>query len=521
MMQRLILVAWLLLASVAAWPQVARAQAAPDTQCRQDDDRTARKLLRLTLHQLPANIAPIAPTAPVPPSGGAVAEDSAKPPDAVPLPNRIPQRRTMRDTTAGLSGNSVRVVITLDGADPPTWTRVRLRAAARTRDYVDPAPSEPGTAEGGNDLCLYRFAGVYAQLRSHDGRNGSVEIDYPSRVGVAIQEAWSLVVALHDVDTDALFAYGTIDVEVGSLAWSAGVSVGLLVLIYGLLVAVAIRINGRRLGLAEAARFAEEPAPPSWRIRTALNPIFLTQDASGIGSLARLQLLVFTLAVAFVCTYVFLRTGELASLSVDTLKLLGIAIVGSALARVGGETGAITPANRIWLKGKGLIISDDARLPRASDLVCADGELQIARVQAIIFSSLTVAALLWTGPRDLGGFKISEELLYLLGLSQLAYVAGRALPAEGVRRLNQEVAALRAAERQMAQTASRLAALQAMPAPATAEEAANRVGETARVTEEAASARAAWNSALAAAEDTLLDVFGEMLDRERLAALRV
>lgn len=511
-MQRLILAAWLLLAAAAAWPHAAWAQGARDAQCRQDDDAAARKLLRLTLHQLPANIAPIAPAAGV--------DDPAKPPDAVPLPTRIPQRRTMRDSTAGLSGNSVRVVITLDGADPPSWTRVRLRAAARTRDYVDRAPSAAGAAEGGNDLCLYRFAGVYAQLRAHDGRSGSVEVDYPSRVGAAIQEAWSLVIALHDVDTDALFAYGTIDVEVGSLAWSAGVSIGLLLLIYGLLVAVAIRINGRRLRLAEAARFAEEPAPPSWRIRTALNPIFLTQDASGIGSLARLQLLVFTLAVAFVCTYVFLRTGELASLSVDTLKLLGIAIVGSALARVGGETGAITPANRIWLKGKGLIISDDARLPRASDLVCADGELQIARVQAIIFSSLTVAALLWTGPRDLGGFKISEELLYLLGLSQLAYVAGRALPAEGIRRLNQEVAALRAAERQLSQASAKLAALASLGTPAAPEEASSRAAEMARLTEEAHTARTAWNSALAAAEDSLLDVYGEMLDRDRLAALR-
>jgi len=111
-------------------------------------------------------------------------------------------------------------------------------------------------------------------------------------------------------------------------------------------------------------------------------------------------------------------------------------------------------------------------------------------------------------------------VLYLLGLSQLAYVAGRALPAEGVRRLNQEVAALRAAERQLAQTSARLAALEAMPPPMTAEEAANRAAEIARLTEEATTARSAWNSALAAAEDTLTDVYGEMLDRAKLAALR-
>jgi hypothetical protein len=42
--------------------------------------------------------------------------------------------------------------------------------------------------------------------------------------------------------------------------------------------------------------------------------------------------------------------------------------------------------------------------------------------------------------------------------------------------------------------------------------------DLARVAEDAAAGRAAWEAALTAAEDTLLDVYGEMLDTDRLVA---
>jgi ATP:corrinoid adenosyltransferase len=74
------------------------------------------------------------------------------------------------------------------------------------------------------------------------------------------------------------------------------------------------------------------------------------------------------------------------------------------------------------------------------------------------------------------------------------------------------VAALRAAERQLMQAEGK-AAVQRMLPGATAE-------ETARLEAEAAAARTAWNAALAAAEDSLLDVYGDTLDRARLQALR-
>ncbi len=546
-MQRLILAACLAFAALAALPPPVVAQPSTDRVCREDDDATARRLLRQTLHQMPvvrieAPEPPAAggsasppspvPAAEAPPAGTPPAEaappaaEGNKPepvvrPEPPPRTPRTPVRQTAREEGGRLSGSSVRVRVTLEGNDPESWSRVRLRAVARTRDQVErpPVPGRRGQdVEGGNDLCLYRFAGVFAQLHAQDGRVGSIEVDYPRRAGTAIRESWSLVVALYTLDEDKLFGYGTIDVEVGSLGWSAAVSIGLILVIYALLMVAALGVNGRRLRLVEVSlaqaesRAARDPPPLGWRLRIAANPLFLTQDASGIASLARLQLLVFTLAVTFVCAYVFMRTGQLASISEDVLLLLGIAMAGSALARVGGETGSVAAANRIWLKGKGLLIADETRLPRASDLVTADGEMQIARVQAIIFSLLTVAALVWTGPRDLGGFEISKEVLYLLGLSQIAYVAGRAIPAEAVRRLDQEVAALRAAEKQLLQAEGKATVQRTL--------AAARPEDTARLAEEVNAARVAWNAALAAAEDSLQDVYGEMLDQRRLDELR-
>lgn len=294
-----------------------------------------------------------------------------------------------------------------------------------------------------------------------------------------------------------MIAFGVVDVVVQSRLWSVLICGALLMLVYGALMGVARNMHARRLSLVAAARFAEGE-PRFWRWVQAANPIFITQDAAGNGSLARLQLLVFTLAVLLVYTFVLLRTGELAALSVDVLSLLGITVLGSGLARAVGETGSVTAANRSWLKARGLLRHREDRMPRAADLICADGEIDVARVQAIVFSLITVVALLIKGPRDLGGFEIADEMLALLGLSQAAYVVSKGIPAESVRRLNAEVTVIRNAEREWLDL---------------------QLGTSSAET--LARAKAAWNSALLAAEDTLADVYGEALERQRLSAMRV
>jgi hypothetical protein len=498
--------AWIVMLWVVVALAAGAGPAAAAETCR-DASREAALILRQSLHQPP-------------PERPALPEAS---PAAGPARQPAGLRVGARDPDARISGESVRLRVTLDAADGITWKDVRLHGVARTRDEQDARPRAAADAAGRapDTLCLHRFTPVYARLVTFEGRDATIEVNYPDHIpglrsALTVWHDWVLVVGLesktqnpHGSAEPQLFGYATVETRIGSDAWATAIGLLLVIAIYLALARVALQVNRRRLERAAARAFAAEAEPPAWRRRAALNPIFITQDASGVGSLARLQLLVFTLAVAFVYAYVLVRTGELAALSPDVLKLLGITVVGSGLARVTGDTGSVSAPNRIWLKGRRLVISDEARLPRVSDLVCADGEVEIARVQAIVFSALTVGALLLHGRSDLGGFEISDEMLVLLGLSQLTFVVGKAVPGETIRRLNQEINAARAAEKQIQGVAGRRAAL-----------AQDATAEIARVAEDAAAARAAWEAALTAAEDTLLDVYGEMLDTDRLIALR-
>jgi hypothetical protein len=109
------------------------------------------------------------------------------------------------------------------------------------------------------------------------------------------------------------------------------------------------------------------------------------------------------------------------------------------------EGSSIETSNRLWLLGTG-IVDPSPRLPRWLDLISADGEIDVTRVQALVFSLFAAGALVVNGTGDLANFSIPEQINYLIGISQAVYVAGRALPHDSARRLNEEVRALQGAE---------------------------------------------------------------------------
>src|SRR5260370_7701902 len=63
------------------------------------------------------------------------------------------------------------------------------------------------------------------------------------------------------------------------------------------------------------------------------DPVYLTAGSDGKGSLSKLQILFFSLIVFGLLSYILARTGALSDLSSSILYLLGIAGVGSALAK--------------------------------------------------------------------------------------------------------------------------------------------------------------------------------------------
>lgn len=192
---------------------------------------------------------------------------------------------------------------------------------------------------------------------------------------------------------------------------------GVVLLIY--VVAAWVAATGRRSQ-------ADAPRPGSI---AALNPIVVTQDGAGHGSVSRLQILFFTLIVVGTLFYLFLRTGVVANLSADLLWLLGISGAGTVLAQTVSSNraphGSVAPAALTWLAAHGVLREE--RMPRVRDLFFSGGEFDIYRLQNLVFSPFVGLTVLAAGVTDLAALDIPDNLMALLGLSQVVYVGGKAV----------------------------------------------------------------------------------------------
>lgn len=281
-----------------------------------------------------------------------------------------------------------------------------------------------------------------------------------------------------------LRVYARETLYVSNMRLSAAAGILAVLLIYGALALAALQVHRPQLA---ALRQRLGPAAPG-ALGFALRPTVIAQDSFGAASLSRFQVLLFTLALAGVYAFVLMRTGELPTISNSVLALLGITLTGSALARV-TEGSSVETGNRIWLLGTG-VLDPSPRIPAWSDLIASEGEIDASRVQALVFSFFAAAALVAFGTADLEKFAIPDELNYLITISQGAYVAGRALPRDSARRLNEELRAIREAE------------TRALAEPA--DPAARKHFETARN----------------ALSSSLIDVFGDRVDETRLRRLQ-
>jgi hypothetical protein len=271
---------------------------------------------------------------------------------------------------------------------------------------------------------------------------------------------------------------------VSKLRTSAATGLATTLLAYLVLAFAALQIHQRQF--AHGRRVLGSGAPSAFGY--AMRPTVIAQDSFGYCSLSRFQVLLFTLVLAGVYAYVMVRTGELPNLSTSVLTLLGVTLTGSTLARL-TEGSVMQTQNRMWLFGTG-VLDPAPRLPRWTDLVEAEGEIDVTRVQALLFSIFAAVALVFSGTGDLANFELPDQLVTLIGISQAVYVAGRALPRDSAKRLNEEVAAIRNAEWRVLTDPTDAAALKEF--------------ETAR----------------SAVAPSLRDVFSERFRDDRLRALR-
>lgn len=186
------------------------------------------------------------------------------------------------------------------------------------------------------------------------------------------------------------------------------------------------------------------------------NPVYLTSGPFGKASLSQFQVFAFTLLVLGVLVFVLLRTSVFSDISSDILLLLGISAGGAAGSKVAGVTKKrLSFENWSWLRNQGWLRtyqvglgeSPDPRRARWGDLLKTEGSFDIYRFQLATFSLLVGLAILTSDLNALATFTLPPNILALLGLSNVVYIAGKAVTPSSIGELDQKVRALRDAEK--------------------------------------------------------------------------
>ncbi len=182
----------------------------------------------------------------------------------------------------------------------------------------------------------------------------------------------------------------------------------------------------------------------------AWNPIRITAGPDNRGSLSAFQVFFFTILVFAMLTYVLLRTGVLSDLSTTILELLGISGVGAAAAK-GAESSntSLDPTNQTWLMNNGWFDQASTRAPTDPsfyDLISSDGNFDVYRFQSLIFTGAVGIALFAGGVFQLASFTVPQNILGILGLSQVVYIAGKLVTSNNATQLNAVITDLRNAE---------------------------------------------------------------------------
>lgn len=170
----------------------------------------------------------------------------------------------------------------------------------------------------------------------------------------------------------------------------------------------------------------------SGRASFSLSPVQITAGVLGDGSISQLQVFFFSLLVASLLFFLWLWTGLLSNISQDLLMLMGISSAGAVGAKytatlksqLSEEAARFLHAEG-WYAGPKITVITDR--PRVADLLLTNNRLDVYKFQMAMFSILVAVYILRTGTTDLGEVKISETLLYLIGISQGVYVGGKAI----------------------------------------------------------------------------------------------
>lgn len=249
-------------------------------------------------------------------------------------------------------------------------------------------------------------------------------------------------VYLYSCDSTDAKKVSALNMRVSSSFWSTVVTWASVLLLYMFGALTSAAVDSKTVGFLRR-----------------LNPVFMTAGSDGKGSLAKLQILFFSMIVFGLLLFIVLRTGVLSDISPTILLLLGIAAVGSTAAKATDvQRSRIDFDNWTWFIGKEWLPKGGlAEVNRAkwNHIVTSDGEFDVYRYQCCIFSLVVGGALLAAGINQLASFSIPETLLGVLGLSQVVYVAGKLTTPPSFAELNKATADLRTLEKNFALAVSK------------------------------------------------------------------
>jgi hypothetical protein len=199
-----------------------------------------------------------------------------------------------------------------------------------------------------------------------------------------------------------------------------------------------------------------------------LSPIRISAGVFGEASMSQVQVVLFTFIVAGLLFQLWLRTGVLSDISEQLLILIGISAVGAGGAKFTGTIkNSLEDKTAQYLIGKGWYRWDPEPLhdhATVAKLLLTDNRLDVYKFQMAIFTVVVALYVIWAGQTDLSQVKISETMLYLIGISQGVYVGGKAIT-DRTTDLENAVAKMIDLETQIQALNMRL---QTVPAPANA-----------------------------------------------------
>ncbi|MDW3221404.1 MAG: hypothetical protein R8G34_00715 [Paracoccaceae bacterium] len=158
-------------------------------------------------------------------------------------------------------------------------------------------------------------------------------------------------------------------------------------------------------------------------------------------SLTKVQMAIFFVVIFGALSIAFSRTGALSDLSNDVLLLLGIAVSSAAAARLSDRVKSrLDYGNWTWLEeDRGVLRSRIEAQPKFADLVRTNGQFDLSRFQALAFTPLVAIAFATSSLYSLDTATIPENILQLLGLSQVAYIAGKSVAPPTMKEFDQIV----------------------------------------------------------------------------------